>query len=310
MTRIASVVFLLLAVSVVSLAAGEPGQAAITWQGFADTRAGLTGSDSSLELSQIEVSLSALVTPWLSLDATLAGDGSDGIGLGAGYMTLKYASDTVSASLVAGRFDIPLGLSSSWYASPDNALPFSVMLNDAMVEGWNNAGCMGELGFGAFSVLLYLVEGGMESITNSDSGRAGGVRFGWKPVDGISAGVSLAASRHDAGRRFSWVGCDLEAELGPLALAFEYLAKLPDDVWERRSKGGMAQARMDLDALAGLRLGLIVRGEIVAPRDEEVERALTLGLTWSHDEKLRLTAAAKLPKTGDTGLVLQAITSF
>lgn len=310
MIRIALAAFLMFALSLASLAADEPAKPSISWEGFADARVGLTGSDSSVELSQIELSVTAEITPWLSLDATIAGDGADGVGLGAGYMTIKHESDDMSLSLLAGRFDVPLGLSSFWYGSPDNALPFGTMINDTMVEGWNNAGVMGQFEAGSFSVSLYLVDGSMESMTNNDSGRAAGARVGWKPVEGVSVGVSLASSRHDAVQTFSWLGADLEAEFGPLALAFEYLAKLPDDTWDKRTEGIMAQAKMSLESLIGFNLGVIVRGDIVSPEVGDTQRALTIGLSWAYEESLRLTAAVQLPKGGDTGLVLQAVTAF
>jgi hypothetical protein len=292
------------------LVAEENQSPVIRWQGFVDSRVGLTGSSLSVEFAQLELGIGATITPWLSAEATIASDGVDGLGLGGGILKISYQTNGFAASITAGRFDIPLGLSSFRYASPDNALPFSILHNDALVEGWNNAGFMGEVQFGALGLTIYLVDGSMEALTNTDSGRAGGMRIRYSLMDGITAGISFAANHHALDHHTSWLGCDFEASFGPVGISLEYLASLPNDTWKKRSEGGMAEISLDLQTILGFALGLTLRGELLSLAEEADERAVSFGLGWSYQEALRITTALRIPNESDTSLVVQVITSF
>lgn len=302
---------LLLLVAAVPLGATATNVSSITYSGFADTQAVFSaGPTTELKLSQLEVTLAAQVLPWLAAEATLAADGVDGVGLGAGTVTATFGETEFALELVAGRFDVPVGLASSWYGSPDNALPFGVLVNERLLGGWNNAGFLARTGSERLSFAVYAVDGAMASVTNADRGIAGGARLAWSPLDALRFGISIAANRHEAGASRSFAGIDAEFDLGPLTVSGEFLADVPEDTWSRRNEGFFGEARFDLADVAGVPLSLVSRYDSFSPDGGGTERAFSCGIAWNCGEALRLMLAYVSSDRDADRLAFQTLVMF
>ena len=144
----------------------------------------------------------------------------------------------------------------------------------------------------------------------NDKGLAAGLRATFSPIEGLTLGVSYALNAHYIGDNLSFVAGDVEWALGPLALAFEYMAMMPKFTFDDRVDTWFAQAMFGLQEIANIPVEFGVRFDYFS-KDLSLEHALTIQANWLPvEEHLRFGLSFRSQKGEDSVLMLQVIGMF
>ena len=310
--------------------------------GYIDSRLGFELEDSAFKPSvdSMAIYVDSRLSEWLSASVTLEShfDGRDfGIELDGAFLTASHDAHGTSISLGIGLFDIPFGIASFWYCSPDNLFAFAPGITDRIFDhGWIDFGLFGSLETEHFGLTAYMAQGAAldeDVFGAADKGLAGGLRVTVSPVHGITFGLSYALNAHYAGDKLSFVAGDVELELGPLSLIGQYTAIMPKFEFGDRLDTWFVQAMFDLKDLTHIPLSIGGRFDYFSEAFMadpttglgESANALTIQALYQLSESLRLSLSfrttheeesANIGAGGDhdhahsSMVVLQALVTF
>jgi hypothetical protein len=193
---------------------------------------------------------------------------------------------------------------------------YSPGVTDGILGEWTDLGIMGAIESEQFSVFAYLMRGEMpdsvyDNVLATDKGLAGGLRATFSPIEGLTLGLSYALNAHYIGDKFSLLAGDIEFEVGPLALAFEYVAMMPKFKFGDRVDLWFAQAMFSLEDIAEIPLEFGARFDYFC-EDIGIENAITIQANFLPDEHLRCGLALRIQKDEDYNktIMLQVMGMF
>ncbi|MDR2735076.1 MAG: hypothetical protein LBC99_10670 [Spirochaetota bacterium] len=323
----------------------------VEFSGYADVRAGYTLGETdefALNIGRIEVTADALILPWMNLEVTIGTyntmEGKYNAELGGAFISFFKENDGTTMSLNIGYFDVPFGLASGWYAFPENSFMYAPGVTEAYIGEWTDLGVYGSIETEQFSLTAFAVRGemygifeelttppplppGASALVDMDKGLAVGLRAAFSPVEGLTLGVNYALNAHyDFNDNISFIAGDVEWALGPLALAFEYLAYMPKFAFGDRADTWFAQAMFGLEDIADIPVEFGARFDYFAanysnavtallgagtpPPAGESSNALTIQANWLADEHLRFGLSFRHQKDEDDIIMLQVMGMF
>lgn len=285
----------------------------ISFSLFADTVLSVDHEkNTTAKVNQLELGLETALHKSVKLSAALAYNNDNGsmeLGAAAVEWTIKTKKSEVVFTL--GQIDMPFGITSGWYGSPDNALINTPLVNQTGINGWNNVAAMFTLQAGLFELKLYASDGSMEQITNSDNGLAAGGRAGIKIGDHFSTGISAARNYHAAdGIIYSYAAADLTFSPGPFTLSFEAVNSSTDTFLHNSDTGWMSQLELHGKQMINLPLNLIFRGGIFSSADSGDLYRFSTGITAEIGKFMRAGFVFEHNKGGSDSLALQVLSTF
>jgi hypothetical protein len=224
-------------------------------------------------------------------------------------------------SLTIGYFDVPVGLASFWYGSPDNAFAYAPGLTSFLTGEWTDVGAMGTYEAESFSLTAFLVKGAplVDPMDVAPKGLAGGLRATFTPSEGITLGASYALNGCDINGNSSILAGDIECELGMLSLAFEWLAIMPKFEFGDRKDAWFLQAMFNLQEVADVPISLGARFDYLTESlstNSKAGTALTLQAAYAFEEYLRIGLSYQIVNDEiknngeDNRFLLQFLTMF
>jgi len=296
----------------------------VDFSGYADVRAGfnLDASKFDFLIGRIELTADALILPWLSLEVTVGTyetmDKKYNADLGGAFLSIFKEDGGTKMSLNIGYYDVPFGLASGWYANPENSFMYDPGVTELLTGQWTDLGVYGVLEGEQYSLAAYAVQGdtcGILEAAPTDKGIAAGLRATVSPIEGLTLGISYLLNAHynipADNNNLSFLAGDVEWALGPLALAFEYMAVMEKFEFGDRSDAWFAQAMFGLEDVADIPVEFGVRFDYFSEDLKTFsENAITIQANWLPDEHLRMGLSFRSQKNTDSVLMFQVLGIF
>jgi len=265
--------------------------------GFADVLYMLKNDGTGeMNLNQLELGIKAMLGKGAIFEAAIAydsGSGNFGIGM-ATFMLPLMIKNELKLSMIMGQFDIPFGLSSSFYAATDNKLISVPLVNEQTINGWNNAGAILALEFSIFELNLYGVSGQMDQITSPGKEMATGMRIKAGINKYLSIGFSYAYNNRPLDSVLQFFGVDAKIVFSIFELELETIRKADNRLLHAFDTSSLIQLSGSLKDFIQMPLSFVLRyGNYKPYQGLDLDR-ITFGLTYSLTENLTIKLAYEI----------------
>jgi hypothetical protein len=197
-------------------------------------------SGSQVRVNQAEIDLEGVIAEDVTAAMALAYD-PDAETFALAVLAVEvplHETESWSAALTAGQFDVPFGIDYQVYASVDRRLVHGPLFVDFTHEGWNDMGANLNLAAGGFGADVFFINGSAagRGVVNpakiwdrQDIKRAEGARVHYGVLEGVEVGLS-GAWFHDLAdvTTMTLMGADFQAALGAFSCKGEFISNKVD----------------------------------------------------------------------------------